>query len=159
MYIDAQDKIDGNFDRSYALDHANRLSQALTGQEARDFVTQTNSGQANGPYKQVYTRNVWGEQTIQTGRYWTSSVNLSAIWKQGQHDGWQYSNSGQIINDGDATYSYDATGRNANVLSPDSSTWQWFDGNGESVKKHTSVSFGLFGSMSEMSCARVSMSF
>jgi len=58
---------DNKFDRAYKYDHAARITQATTGNEANGGTT------ADGPYKQTFSYNVWTNTTSTTDRYWTES--------------------------------------------------------------------------------------
>ena len=53
------------FDRAYSYDQVGRLTQGLTGSEARGGTT------ADGPYKQTYGYDVWDNLTSRHNRFWS----------------------------------------------------------------------------------------
>ena len=130
----ADDGIDNKFDRSYRYDQVGRLSQAFTGSLAiSQFV---DSG--TGPYYQAYQHDVWGNLTARNGRYWSEGENFSATYINNRRQGssWIYDAEGNVIQDADAVYSYDAVGQNRAMTSANGqrTTTQWHDGNGQAVR-------------------------
>jgi YD repeat-containing protein len=126
------------FDRAFSYDHVGRLKEAYTGGEARDFFNQTSGSAADGPYRQSYGYDVWGNTTGRENRFWSRSDTLVANYvnDRRQHPHWQYDAAGNVLNDTTLLYTYDAAGRNSGVS--DNSTVgvaQWFDGDGRAVKR------------------------
>lgn len=62
--------MDDRFDRAHSYDHVGRLKEAYTGTEAREFVNgQTPSGVQDGPYRQSYTYDAFGNLTGRENRF------------------------------------------------------------------------------------------
>jgi YD repeat-containing protein len=112
-------------DRAYSYDHAGRLLSALSGAEARDLLNGTGSGVADGPYKQTYSYDPWGNQLSRVGRYWSQDDTASESYtpQTNRNTQWSYDTDGRLISRnepspngltyGPARYSYDAAGRNS----------------------------------------------
>lgn len=70
----------GALDRAYEYDHVGRLKEAYAGGEARDYLSGTSSGVANGAYRQSYTHDTWDNQTSRTGRMWSQPETATATY-------------------------------------------------------------------------------
>ena len=130
----ADDGVDNKFDRSYRYDHVGRLAQAFTGVGAvANF-----SDLFDGPYFQAYQHDVWGNLTERNGRYWSEGDSFSASYVNNRRQGptWLYDGQGNVLQDADATYTYDAVGQNRAMTSANGqrTTTQWHDGNGQAVR-------------------------
>jgi YD repeat-containing protein len=93
------------FDRAFSYDHVGRLQEARTGSEARGGNTQ------DGPFKQSYSYDVWENTTSRTDRAWTNSATQSAGFTNNRHPNFSYDNEGNLLGSFDASYGYDAGGR------------------------------------------------
>jgi YD repeat-containing protein len=126
------------FDRAFSYDHVGRLKEAYTGGEARAFLNQTPGGVADGPFRQSYGYNVWGDMTGRSNRFWSRSDTFGASYVNGRrHDpNWQYDLAGNVLNDTALLYIYDAAGHNRGV-SDNSTVWveQLHDGDGQAVRR------------------------
>jgi hypothetical protein len=105
-----QDLVQTNssFDRAYHYDHVGRITEALTGSEARGGVN------GDGPYRDTYGYDVWGQSTSLTRRAWDTYVesNLSVNGPSGRTSAWTYDADGRVTADDEGrTYKYDAAGR------------------------------------------------
>ena len=98
------------FDRLYRYDHVGRYKEALSGDEARGGTT------ADGPYRQNYSYDVWGNTTSFTNRVWTlSPVTTNPTYTNNRRTGWSYDANGYAWShsDGSQWYvsGYDAVSR------------------------------------------------
>jgi YD repeat-containing protein len=98
------------FDRAFRFDNAGRLKEALTGAEARGGST------PDGPFRESYSYDVWGNTVSQTDRLWSGSpVTENAAFVNNTRPDWVHDNNGFVLsatNDGYQTdYGYDAAGR------------------------------------------------
>jgi YD repeat-containing protein len=88
----ARDVLDGRFDRSYGYDHAGRLTQALSGAEARGEPA-TN----DRPYRQFFSFDAWGNMTARSGKHWRKNLPFfSGTHVNNRMSGWQYDADGQV---------------------------------------------------------------
>src|SRR2546430_2942378 len=95
-----------NFDRSYNYDHAARLTQALTGNEARGGST------ADGPYNETYQYDALNHMTNRMNRIWSKPPDgFTHAYVNNRIQEWpaQYDADGNDLSDG----TYDAAGRKA----------------------------------------------
>jgi YD repeat-containing protein len=110
-------------DRAYQYDHEGRLREAYSGSEARDFINQTNSGAATGPYRESFNYDAWENTLSSGGRLWSRNEVTTASFNQANRNpAWSYDAQGNVTsrNEGQnplqsPQYSYDAAGRNASV--------------------------------------------
>jgi hypothetical protein len=94
------------FDRAFYYDHIGRLQEARTGSEARGGST------PDGPFKQTYTYDVWENTTARSYRIWSGSMQSDgATFTNNKRQWWSYDNDGNLAGDFDASYGYDAAGR------------------------------------------------
>jgi YD repeat-containing protein len=119
-YDDGKINYDGRldnsiFDRKYTYDQAGRIKDALTGSEARGGNT------ADGPFKQTYGYDGWGNTTSQTQRLWTGSTttnNYSFSNNRRQDFGYDANGFARSTYDGSLWYShdYDAAGKRTHFV-------------------------------------------
>ena len=112
----AKDNTDPIMDRAYDYDHVGRLSAGLTGAEARDFVFGTQSGVADGIYRQTYQYDVWDNLTGRAvNRFWSQGEPFTATFVNERKQGSSYDAEGNETRDGygigGRTHRYDAAGR------------------------------------------------
>lgn len=135
----ADDGVDDRFDRAWAYDHVGRLKEAYTGQEAHDFVDNVANTVQDGPYRQSYQYDVWGNLTRRDTRFWTQFTTFTGTYvnNRRQEAPWLYDAAGHLTQDDDLQYTWDAAGHTRNVRSHDNSTnnTQEFDGDGEVGKR------------------------
>ena len=98
------------FDRRFTYDHAGRMKEGLTGAEARGGST------PDGPYRESYSYDAWGNTVSQTNRLWSGSpVTTNATYVNNSNQNWAYDSNGFVLwdnNNGYQTdYAYDAAGR------------------------------------------------
>src|SRR5262245_7296439 len=94
------------FDRLYRYDHLGRVTNALTGLEAREQGTTSDR-----PYKETMTYDAMGHLTLREVRNWDrydSTGTETYINNRRQY--WQYDADGRLLW-GNTNYSYDAAGR------------------------------------------------
>lgn len=97
---------DNRFDRAYVYDQAGRLKEALSGAEARGDTT------ADGPYKQVYNYDVWGNNNNFIHRKWTGgTITDNTPYTNNRHQSYVYDATGQITGSQDGAHGYDASAR------------------------------------------------
>jgi YD repeat-containing protein len=134
------DSADSRFDRAFDYDHVGRISNALTGSEARGANT------ADGPFRQSYSYDAWENSVGRTYRVWTQATQTENVsYTSNRHQSWQYNNQGQLTGDYDASYGYDAAGRQNSFTSyatvgnnperPALEVAQTFDGNNAPARK------------------------
>jgi len=125
----SHDLIDQRFDRSYSYDHAARMVQALSGAEARGEAATDNR-----PYKQTFGYDAFNHLTSRVSHHWSAQYTDSATYNtHGRNTAWQYDADGNLLNDGDYQYTYDAAGRGSTSTGA-KNIWQYFDGDGQRVK-------------------------
>jgi RHS repeat-associated protein len=137
----AQSTIDSRLDRSYDYDQVGRMWASHTGREARWHTGQEAYSGADGPYAENYAfdqagdiigRNGWGATNSQYNynpQFWDNKMAYNPITGAAV----QYDLAGNLINDGQQTYSYDATGQQ--TYASLTNLTQSYDGNGVRVKK------------------------
>ncbi len=139
------DWLDERFDRSYGYDHRMMLKEAFSGSEARDFVNNTTTSGFTGPYKQIYQFDAFGHMTRRDNRFWTQSDVYTASYTNNRRTetGYVYDANGNLIQDPDLTYGFDAAGNNITLNNPAQGIAYTtsFDGDGQMVKK-VQTSFG-----------------
>ena len=111
------------FDRLYVYDHLGRLTDALTGPEARGETPPP--GPINSPYRQTNGYDAWGNLTSRNTRYWRSYPSDSGVYVNDRRQGWIYDNAGNKTDDGFIKDNYDAAGRHVRV-----ENWSPFVGGG-----------------------------
>ena len=137
----AQDTTDERFDRAYSYDSSNRLKEAYSGSEARDYRDGTSSGTATGPYRQSYQYDVYDHITQRTNRFWsqTDSFNTSYANNRRQDPAFQYDDDGNLTKDSNLNYTYDAAGRNITTFdfvgTGSRTSTLSYDGDGQQLKK------------------------
>ena len=135
----AHDLADERFDRAYSYDEMGRVKDAFSGSEARDFIFQTQTPSASGPYRQTYSYNVWGEMTARQNRYWNKWDNFGASYVNGRNTDplWEYNADGTVRKDKDLSYKYDAAGNNVEVRQVDDKVInsQVADADGQVIKR------------------------
>jgi YD repeat-containing protein len=127
----SSEALNHRFDRSYAYDHAARITQALSGAEARGEPT-TN----DRPYKQTFTYDGFSHLTDRNSNIWSSFYSTSDSYSSDRHTGWDYDADGRLLNNAEIQYAYDAAGRVTNVQTEGSTTLS-MDGEGRQVKSVT----------------------
>ncbi len=140
----AHDLLDERFDRAYSYHHTGMLKEAYSGSESRDYINGTNSGTQTGPYRQSYQQNVFGNMTQRDNRFWsqTDSSTLSYVNNRRQDAGFQYDADGNLIQDPDVQYAYDAAARNTSLFSAANNRTiaSSYDGDGQIVKRTETLS-------------------
>ncbi len=122
----SQDLVDDRFDRSYAYDHTSRVSQALSGPEARGEPPSDNR-----PYNQSFTYDAFNHLTSQVGQHWSSTSSSSnGSFVNNRRVGSDYDADGNVLSGNSPTYTYNAAGQIAVVQWGSDNTGQGFDGNG-----------------------------
>lgn len=129
----SHDLSDSIFDRSYSYDQLGRLTASYSGSEARGESV------PDGPYRQTYDYDTWGNLTQRTGRDWTHTsapVTFPYDNATNRNPQWQYDAEGNVISQGARHYSYDAAGRQISTSQTSgSAASQVFDGDGFKVKR------------------------
>ena len=109
-------------DRAYAYDVAGRLQQAYSGLEARNFVNHTSGGTPDGPYKHVYSYDVWNNLLEDSGRFWSRPIDTDDSFNtNNRNTAWSYDANGNLLSRNESAttmlpfdpvrYKYDAAGR------------------------------------------------
>jgi hypothetical protein len=78
----SHDLIDQRFDRAYSYDHAARMTQALSGAEARGGAP-TN----DRPYKQTYSYDEFSHLNTQNTKHWTAFVASTDSYSNNRRTG------------------------------------------------------------------------
>ncbi len=159
FYADGQpryikDHKDRVYDRAYKWDFANRLEEAYSGNEATVFAGKPQS-YAYGPYRQSYQHDTFGRMTGRTNRFWSKNAGLTvsfnpvtgqtqntvdtdlATGQQTTGPTWQYDGAGNVTQDNNLKYFYNAAGLNwqAQDLMNAPKVTHEFDGDGRAVKR------------------------
>ncbi len=112
----------GLHDRAYSYDHAGRLQEAYSGQEANQLETGTASG-GEGAFRQSYTYDAFGNTKGRTGRLWSADDNdTEPFVASGRNTAWEYDPDGRLVSRNETTQNgltpyaplrdaYDAAGR------------------------------------------------
>jgi YD repeat-containing protein len=105
------------FDRSYAHDHAGRISEALSGAEARNEGT-TN----NRPYKQSFVYDALGHLTERpVNKLWSEQGGVFSPAQQTyvneRNTAWTYNADGNLTDSGAVDYTLDAAGQTSRFVS------------------------------------------
>lgn len=133
-YDDARVKFASNFlnnafDRKYTYDHVGRLTQALTGSEARA------DSSALGPYKQVYQYDSFDNLTSRTNRFWSQPDDgYTATYVNDRNTAWNYDSAGNIKDD-TMSHTYDVLSRQTNAHDFSTSIDQSYDGDSRPAKR------------------------
>ena len=146
----SHDVLNPQFDRSYAYDHAARISEGLSGAEAR------NEGTTNlRPYKESFVYDVFGHLTQRpVNKVWSGQGGAfspaTQTYVNNKNSVWQYDAAGNLTDTGPVDYTIDAAGQTSRSVSvtsfpPDGEPvdvygsmmdlTQSFDGDGLAVKK------------------------
>lgn len=140
----AHDTLDERFDRAYAYQHTTLLKDAYSGSEARDYINNTTSGTQTGPYRQTYQQNVFGQLTQRDNRFWSQTDSFNASWAnfRNQDPAFHYDLEGNLTQDRDVQYTYDAANRNILLVASASSRTitPSYDGDGRVIKRNETVS-------------------
>jgi hypothetical protein len=110
----AKDNTNPVMDRAYDYDLAGRLSEGLSGGEARDFVNGTQGSEADGIYRQSYRYDVWDNLTGRPlNRFWSGGSPFSTSFVNDRENGSYYDAEGNVLSDrmDDRTRKYDAAGQ------------------------------------------------
>lgn len=131
----SQDLLDAKFDRSYSYDHAARMTQALSGAEARG------QGPTNDrPYKETMTHDAFGHVSSNERDHWAlNRLPTTDSYVNNRHAGWSYDTDGNLLQSQDPyiTYDYDAAGRMSHTNSDSRvDITQTHDGDGQVLKRH-----------------------
>ncbi len=125
----SHDLIDNRFDRSYTYDHEARITQALSGAEARG------QGPTNDrPYNETLGYDTFEHLTYHGTQHWSSRRGYvsSGSFSNNRRTGWSYDADGNLTNDVTHQYTYDVAGQMTFVGV--SNLGQYFDGDGQRVK-------------------------
>ena len=122
----AQDLNDPQFDHAYSYDQIARVTQGLSGAEARGTTP------ADGPYKQTYGYDAFDNLTSRTGRNWTQNVSTqNYTYTNNRNSQWQYDFDGRTTTAGTQQFKYDAGGR---PVTPTGTIVETYDGDGLQIK-------------------------
>jgi len=152
------DLLDHRFDRSYSYDQANRISEALSGAEARGEPSTSNR-----PYNQAYQYDAWdhlvgrGSNSLwppfgdSSGRLWSgpgsSFTPNPQEYVNDRNQSWQYDADGHLINSGEVQYTMDAAGAVTHSVSARDDLVQSYGGDGQSAKKVETVTIDDGGTL------------
>lgn len=147
----SHDLIDAKFDRSYLYDHAGRITEALSGAEAR------HEGATNlRPYNENFVYDALNHLVERPANHvWSGEGGAFSppqqTYQNERNTVWQYDADGNLVDSGEVQYTIDAAGRVSNTVSltvipyngnPYSTVWgitadqtQSFDGDGQVIKK------------------------
>lgn len=118
------------FDRAYSYDHVGRLTQGLTGSEARGGTT------PDGPFKQTYSYDVFDNMTSRHNRFWSQPDDaFSGTYVNARNTAWNYDVAGNIKFD-TMNHKYDVASRQVNAYdSVGFGIQQSYDGDGQPAKR------------------------
>ncbi len=103
-----------SWDRAYNYDHVGRLSEALSGPEARGEALPAPPASPNSPYKQVNYYDAWGNLIGRSYRFWRVSSGIGGVYSnnRNQSSPWNYDAAGNELIEPATINSYDVTDRN-----------------------------------------------
>ena len=137
------DEANNLFDRSYAFDHAGRLTQALTGHEAR--------GEEFGPlsaYNESFQYDAFDNLAGRNTRWWSHQYNAATTSQNNRQSGYIYDSDGRVLADHQNTscatainYTYDVRGLKTSARQGDNSNnaTHDYDGDGQRTKIVTTL--------------------
>ncbi|HEV2705405.1 MAG TPA: hypothetical protein VGV59_05745, partial [Pyrinomonadaceae bacterium] len=130
---------DSPFDRAYRYDHTGMLVEGLSGSEARGGVV------ADGPYRETFTHDAWGNVYERTRRHWQNDYNESFVYNQttGRNQSWTYDAAGNVTVMGVRQYQWDAAGLMSKMTdqvqtlhgTTQRTLRRWYDGDGQHLKE------------------------
>jgi YD repeat-containing protein len=128
------------FTRAYAYNQVGGAKEAYSGSEADDFLSGTSSGTATGPYRQSFQHDAFGNLTTNTSRFWSqaaTTTNVTYINNRKQGTGINYDAEGNLTQDADLNYEYDAAGRSTAIWSSNTGKMitPIYDGDGQLVHR------------------------
>jgi RHS repeat-associated protein len=136
----ARNLYDPTLDRSYDYDHVGRLWASHTGTEARGHSGVGPGGPADGPYAFNQAYDVYGNVTQRNGWGGWNFAFQSATFVNNRMQAnpqtgaaMQYDASGNLTNDGQESYIYDATGQQS--YASGTNLYQYYDGDSLRAKK------------------------
>jgi YD repeat-containing protein len=124
----------------YGYDQVGGAKEAYFGSEADDFLNGTSSGTATGPYRQSFQHDAFGNTTTNTSRFWSRgaiTTNATYVNNRRQGTGITYDAEGNLTQDADVNYEYDAAGRSTSIWSPNTGKMitPIYDGDGQVVHR------------------------
>ena len=135
----ASDNLGDVFDRAYSYDHTGMAKEAYSGSEALDFLNGTSSGTPTGPYKQTYQFDAFGNMTSLVNRFWSqnNTVTSTFVNNRKQGTGISYDANGNLTQDADHQFTYDAAGRSASIFNAatNKTITPIYDGDGQVVNR------------------------
>jgi len=156
-------------DRAYQYDYAGRIAEAYSGAEARDFVNNTNSGTADGPFRQTYTYDAWDNQLNESGRFWSRpELSYASYNSANRNTTWNYDVEGNVLSRNDGTsvfqaaqYGYDGASHRVSsnqnssyfstegggLISQAASKSQGYDGDGNLLRDEHNLNISVNGSL------------
>jgi len=128
--------MDHRFDRSYDFDHEGRMTQALSGAEARGEPA-TN----DRPYNQAFSYDGFSHLSSRNSNVWSDFYSTADSYANNRRTGWSYDQAGNLLESADATYTYDTAGSITTVATaePQSTTTRNLDGQGQQIKTVTTT--------------------
>jgi YD repeat-containing protein len=151
------DALNSKFDRSYTYDHLARLKDGKSSTEASGTTIPDGWSQVqNLPYRQSYTYNAFADMTERYSKFWGGDANLTLTYNFDSHhritgsyswQQWEYDADGRVTRtkdpEPDSEMQYDAVGRLVFTYDKpfpterESKTTQYFDGDGQELKRTT----------------------
>jgi YD repeat-containing protein len=129
----SSESLNHHYDRAYSYDHAGRLTQALSGAEARGEPA-TN----DRPYNETFSYDGFSHLSSRHSNIWSwvSPYSIPDSYLNNRSSNSDYDADGRMLGSIDATYSYDAAGDISTVGTddPQSTTARALDGDGQQVK-------------------------
>jgi YD repeat-containing protein len=125
----SHDLLDAKFDRAQRYDHVARITDGLSGAEARGEPP-TN----DRPYKQTNSYDAFNHLTVRSTRHWSRGLPYASSdsYVDDRRSGWQYDADGNLTNNIKRQYTYDAAGQMIAISGGNLN--QFFDGEGRRVK-------------------------
>lgn len=149
---------DDRQDRKFFYDDpAGRLTQELTGDEARGVSITTVAQRDAIPFQQKFEYDVWDNPTKSSGWHWSKSLpTLTPIYSNSRDQSLTYDVEGNVLQENGRTYTYDAASRVLSVTEPprrtghpSTSTSYVYDGDGQQVKSNVNgtIKYNLLSSL------------
>ena len=127
------------FDRAYLYDHLGRVTQSLSGQEARGGAPTTDR-----PYNFKYVYDVWDNLIERPNSLlWSRAVfqdDPTQHYTNNRNDAWSYNAAGKLTSsDIFTTYNYDASGETTKVISQGENRTMKYDGERRRARTNETV--------------------
>lgn len=114
----AQDVVSRPFDRAYQYDQVSRITDAFSGNEARQFTVLSTP---NGPYYEHMAYDEWDDLLQRSSRIWSvNAATFNASYANLLDTNWTYDNEGNVTleQENQVSFSYDVADEPVTIVEP-----------------------------------------